>query len=76
MLPFAHEQHGKAPTDFQLTDLSANFAVMREPVEQRRRHLRVHEHAGPFREVQVGRDWHARVLVQPAQQMEYLAPPA
>lgn len=27
MLCFAHEQHGKAPTDFQLTDLSAKFLL-------------------------------------------------
>jgi len=45
-------------------------AVMREPVEQGRRHLRVAEHARPLGEVEVGRDHHARVLVEPAQQME------
>lgn len=27
MLRFAHQQHGKAPTDFQLSDLSAKFLV-------------------------------------------------
>lgn len=27
MLRFSHEHHGKAPTDFQLTDLSANFLL-------------------------------------------------
>ena len=27
MLRFAHEQHGKAPSDFQLTDLSAKFLL-------------------------------------------------
>jgi hypothetical protein len=33
-------------------------------------HLRVAEHARPLGEVQVGRDHHAGVLVQPTQQME------
>jgi len=33
-----------------------NMAVMREPVQQRRRHLRVAEDAGPLDEAQVGGD--------------------
>ena len=47
-----------------------DVAVMREPVQQRRGHLRVAEHRRPLGEVQVGRDHHAGVLVQPTQQME------
>jgi hypothetical protein len=33
-----------------------NLAVVREPVEQRRGHLGIPKHVGPFREAQVGRD--------------------
>ena len=47
-----------------------DVAVVREPVQQRRRHLRVAEHAGPLGEVQVGRDHHAGVLVQLGEQVE------
>jgi uncharacterized protein (DUF3820 family) len=40
------------------------MAVMRQPLQQRRRHLGVPEHAGPFGEGQIGRDlliaWHYR----------------
>jgi hypothetical protein len=49
-------------------------AVVREPVQQRRGHLRVDEHAGPLGEVQVGRDHDAGVLVQLAQQVEQQGP--
>ena len=47
-----------------------DVTVMGEPVEQRRRHLRVAERARLRGEVQVGRDHHAGVLVQPAEQLE------
>ena len=40
------------------------MAVMRQAIEQRRRHLRVVEHACPLPEGQVGRDHHARMLVE------------
>ena len=43
---------------------------MGEPVEQRRRHLGVAEHAGPFAEAEIGRDDDAGALVELAQQME------
>ena len=43
---------------------------MGKAVEQRRRHLGVAEHAGPFAEAQVGRDDDAGALVELAQQME------
>ena len=37
MLRFAHEHHGKAPTDFQLTDLSAKFLLgFLDHLEQKR----------------------------------------
>ena len=51
-----------------------DVAVVREPVQQRRGHLRVAEHAGPFLEVQVGGDHHAGVLVELAQQVEQQGP--
>ena len=41
-----------------------DMAVMRQPVEQRRGHLGVAEHARPFGEGQIGRDHHAGVLVE------------
>ena len=43
---------------------------MREAIQQRRGHLGVAEHAGPFGEAQVGGDDHAGVLVQLGQQVE------
>jgi hypothetical protein len=53
-----------------------DVAVVREPVQQRRGHLRVAEHAGPLCEVQVRRDHHAGVLVQLAQRVEQQRPAA
>jgi hypothetical protein len=47
-----------------------DVAVVREPVQQRRRHLGIDEHARPFAEGQVGRDDDGRALVEPADQME------
>ena len=51
-----------------------DVAVAREPVQQRRRHLRVTEHVEPFGEAQVRRDHHAGVLVQPGGQTEQQRP--
>ena len=47
-----------------------DVAVVHEPIEQRRGHLRIDEHAGPLAEVQVGRDHHAGVLVEAREQVE------
>ncbi len=44
--------------------------MVHEPIEQRRGHLRIDEHAGPLAEVQVGRDRHAGVLVEPREEVE------
>ena len=44
--------------------------MMREAVEQRRGHLGIAEHAGPFREAQVGSDNDAGALVELAEQVE------
>ena len=44
-------------------------AVVPWPVPSRRRHLQIHAHCRPFGEVQVGRDDHAGVLAQLAQQV-------
>jgi len=46
------------------------MAVMGEPIEQRRGHLGVAEHAGPFAEAEVGGDDDAGLLVELAEQME------
>ena len=43
---------------------------MREPVQQCRCHLGITKDTRPFREVQVRRDHHAGVLIQPAEQVE------
>jgi len=43
---------------------------MREPIEQRRRHLGVAEHATPLAETQVGGDHDAGALLQLAGQVE------
>ena len=51
-----------------------DVAVVRKAVEQRRGHLRVAEHGRPFAEVQVGRDHHAGVFVELAQQVEQQGP--
>ena len=47
-----------------------NVAMMRESVEQRRGHLGIPKHVGPFREAQVGRDDDAGALVELAEQVE------
>ena len=39
------------------------MAVMRQAIQQRRRHLRVPEHIAPLRERKIGRDDHARPLI-------------
>jgi len=39
-----------------------NMAVMREPVQQRRGHLGIPEHTGPFAETQIGGDHNAGAL--------------
>jgi hypothetical protein len=44
--------------------------VVGEAIEQRGGHLRVAEHLGPLGEVQVGRDHHARMLVELREQVE------
>ena len=51
-----------------------DMAVMRQAVEQRRRHLGIAKHARPLGESQVGRDHHAGVLVELRQQMEQQGP--
>jgi hypothetical protein len=48
--------------------------MMREPVHQRRRHVRIAEHAGPLAEAQVDRDHHAGSLVEFGQQVDSSAP--
>src|ERR1700679_3867207 len=47
-----------------------NVTAMGEAVEQRSRHLRVAEHAGPFAETEISRDDDAGALVEFAEQME------
>src|SRR5205814_1000624 len=47
-----------------------DVAVMREPVQQRRRHLGIDEDARPFAEGEVGRDDDGGALIEPADQME------
>ena len=47
-----------------------DVAMVRQAIEQRRRHFRVAEHAGPFAEAQVRGDDHAGALVKLAEQME------
>jgi len=39
-------------------------AVMRQPIQQRRRHLGITEYTRPFREAQVRHDDHTGVLIQ------------
>lgn len=43
---------------------------MGEAIEERRRHLGVAEHAGPFAEAEIGRDDDAGAFVELAQQVE------
>jgi hypothetical protein len=47
-----------------------DVAVVGETIEQRGRHLGVAEYAGPFREVEVGRDDDGRAFVEPANEVE------
>jgi len=47
-----------------------------ETIEQRGRHLRIAEHAGPLAEGEVGRDDDRDALVKPADEMEQQVPPA
>jgi hypothetical protein len=47
-----------------------DLAVVREPVEQRRRHLRVPEHAWPFAEGEVRRDDDRGSLVEASDEVE------
>jgi len=47
-----------------------DVAVMRQPVQQCRGHLRVAEHTGPFSEVQIRCHRNACMLVQATQQVE------
>jgi hypothetical protein len=47
-----------------------DMTVVREPIEQRGRHLGVAENAGPFTAVQIRRDHHAGVLVELAEQVK------
>ena len=44
--------------------------MVRQPVEQRRGHLRITEHAGPFAEGEIGGDDDGGALVEPADEME------
>ena len=53
-----------------------DIAVVGGAVEERRRHLRVAEHARPFAEGEIGRDDDRRAFVEPADQMEQGWPPA
>lgn len=53
-----------------------DVAVVREPVEQCRGHLRITEDVGPLAEDEVGRDDDAGVLVELRQQMEEQRPAA
>ncbi len=47
-----------------------DVAVMRQSIEQRRRHLRVAEHAGPLAEREIGGDDDGRALVEPVDEVE------
>ncbi len=47
-----------------------NVAMVREPIEQRGRHLGITEHRRPFAERQVGCDDDRGLFVEPADQME------
>ena len=51
-----------------------DVAMMGQPVEQRRRHLGVAEHARPFAERQVRRHDHRGLLVEPTDQVEQQLP--
>ena len=47
-----------------------DVAVVREAIEQRRRHLGIAEHAWPFAESKVGRDDNRGPLIETADQVE------
>jgi hypothetical protein len=47
-----------------------DMTAVREAIEQCGRHLGVAENAGPFTAVQIGRDHHAGVLVELAEQVK------
>ena len=51
-----------------------DVAVVREPVEQRGRHLFIDKHTRPLREAQVGGDHHAGAFIQLGQQMKQQRP--
>ena len=63
-----------AEADRLVAGLHNVAAVVRQAVQQRGGHLGVAEDAGPPREVQVGRDHHAGVFVQTAEQVEQQRP--
>ena len=46
------------------------MTVVRDAIEKRGRHIGVAENAGPFTAVQIGRDHHAGVLVELAEQVK------
>ena len=47
-----------------------DMAMMGEPVQQCRGHLRITEHGGPFGEAQVGRDDDTGAFIELAEQVE------
>ena len=47
-----------------------NVTVVSEAIQERRRHLGIAEHAGPFSEGQVGRDDDRSALVEAADEVE------
>ena len=51
-----------------------DLAVMGETIEERRRHLRITEHARPLAESEVGGDDDRGALIEPADQMEQQLP--
>ena len=54
---------GTVPEAIELVACFHDMAVMRQPIQQRRRHLGIPEHAGPFGEGQIGRDQHVGVCI-------------
>jgi hypothetical protein len=55
--------HGAVLETVGLVARLHNMAMVGQAIQQRRRHLGVHKHTGPFREAQVGRNDYAGVLV-------------
>src|ERR1035437_6213082 len=51
-----------------------DMAVMRQPIQQRRRHLGIAKYARPFSKGQVRRNHHACMLIELRQQMEEQSP--